>query len=222
MDRRTLQSVLENAIHKLVDEFLQEPYKFFTEADAVARFHQMLDEDPILSRRVQTEDGHEVSLIHREYPTFFRFSDKEPTARLGPPARRGHYDTVILNPEFVTTHPAATVTNRDIKTVDESVMAFEAVVEFKLYNEGWSVGRKKGVIAELGKLNLSMDNTPLCYLVILMRYYAPNLNRWDKYWPTVSQSAKETSQIGSIFAIQWLTIKHSPEVHHFGRWLSKQ
>ena len=105
----TIQSILENAIHKLVNEFLQAPYVFFTEADAVVRFHQILDADPVIGRRVQTSDGFETNLVHREYPTFFRFSGKEPTARLGLPASRGHYDTVILNSAFVATHPAAKV-----------------------------------------------------------------------------------------------------------------
>ena len=137
----TIQSILENAIHKLVNEFLQAPYVFFTEADAVVRFHQILDADPIIGRRVQTSDGFETSLVHREYPTFFRFCGKEPTARLGPPASRGHYDMVILNPAFVAAHRVATVTNRDIKTTrDESIAPFQAVVEFKLDNKGWSAG----------------------------------------------------------------------------------
>jgi hypothetical protein len=218
----TIQSILENAIHKLVNEFLQAPYVFFTEADTVVRFHQILDADPVIGRRVQTSDGFETNLVHREYPTFFRFSDKEPTARLGPPAHRGHYDTVILNSAFVATHPAATVTNRDIKTIrDESIAPFQAVVEFKLDNKGWSVGRARGTIAELGKLYLS-DESPLRYLVVLMRYCAPTLTRWHKYWPMVRQAAIDKPEIASLFAIQWLTCKKGSEVYRFGCWSSGQ
>ena len=73
--------LLESAINLLVDEFIQVPYAFFTEADAVSRFHQMLDADPAISRQVKARDGFTVGLVHREYPTFFRFSDKNPTAR---------------------------------------------------------------------------------------------------------------------------------------------
>ena len=218
----SIQRALEKAICRLTDEFAQSPYVFFTEADAVARFHQILDEEPTIGRRVQTRDGFEVSLIHREYPTFFRFSDKNPTARLKPPARRGHYDTVILNPDFVTAHSAATVINRDIKTIrDESITPFQAVVEFKLNNRGWSSGSTKGAIAELGTLRLS-DETPLRYLVVLMRYSAPNLTRWHKYWPMVSQAATDEPEIGSVFVIQWLTCKSGSEVHHFGSWSNGQ
>jgi hypothetical protein len=213
-----IQNKLEAAINTLVDEFIQAPYRFFTEADAVARFHQLLDADPAINRQVKTKDDFTTGLVHREYPTCFRFSDKNPTARLGPPASRGHYDTVILNPEFVAAHSAATVINRDIRTVrDETIIPFQAVVEFKLDNKGWSAGRSRGAIAELGKLRLSHE-APLRYFVVLMRYCAPNPARWEKYWPRVSQAAAQEADIGSIFAVQWLSVKEGAEVFRFGRW----
>lgn len=217
----SIQKPLEDVIHELVVEFLQAPYVFFTEADAVARFHQLLDGIPLFNRRIQTKDGFETGLVHREYPTFFRFADKEPTARLGPPAHRGHYDTVILNPDFVVAHPAATVVNRDIKAPrDTSITPFQAVVEFKLDNKGWSAGRARGAGAELGKLQLSHE-APLRYFVVLMRYSAPTLARWHKYWSQVRRAAAESSEIGSLFAVRWLGAKEGTEVHHLGHWLSK-
>lgn len=213
------QYALECAINRLVNEFLREPYTFFTEADAVARFHQILDDSPILGRKIRTRDNFEVGLVHREYPTFFRFSDKNPTARLGPPAHRGHYDTVILNPEFVAAHPAATVINRDITTPrDECITPLQAAVEFKLDNQGWSKEQANGAIAELGKLSLSGE-APLRYFVVLMRYCAPTLTRWRRYWPMVRQAAKERPEIHSIFATSWLTVKGDQEVCRFGDWL---
>ena len=219
----TIQNALETTIDILVDEFKRNPFAFFTEADAVARFHQLLDRDPVIGQQVQTADGYRTSLIHREYPTFFRFADKNPTARLDPPAHRGHYDTVILSPEFATAHPAATVTNRDIKAKwNRSIIPFQAVVEFKLDNLGWSKGRAAGVAAELGKLHLSAPEASLRYLVVLMRYSAPNLRRWNKYWPTVQQTAMEKSEIGSIFAVHWLTHGGGTDVYRFGQWVAGQ
>jgi hypothetical protein len=221
-DTMTVQRALESAIRELVDEFLKEPYRFFTEADTVAGFHQILDGDPAFNRRVCTSDGYEVGLVHREYPTFFRFSDSDPTERLPSRASRGHYDTVILSPEFVEAHPAATVINRNIKAPrDESITPFQAVVEFKLDNLGWSKGRTRGAIAELGKFSLSHE-APLRYLIVLMRYCAPNLTRWRRYWPEVSRAAAEKPEIGSIFAVHWLAAKSGTEVHRFGRWLGNQ
>ena len=218
----TIQSALENAVHKLLDEFVQEPYTFFTEADAVVRFHQLVDDAPELSRRVQTGDGYEISLAHREYPTFFRFDDRDPKERLESRGSRGHYDTVVLNPDFVAAHPVETVLNRDIKAVRHpEIVPFEAVTEFKLHTRGWSKGRAQGVIRELGKLHLSEKEAPLRYLVVLQRYREPRLYRWETYWPKVSDAAVARKNIGSVFAIHWINLNREPEVHWFGRWLSQ-
>lgn len=217
----SVRKTLESAIGGLVGEFKGAPYVFFTEADAVVRLHQLLiEEDRSLSRRVQTVDGHPVGLIHREYPTFFRFDDKNPTARVGPPARRGHYDTVILNPDFVAAHPVETVLNRSIKAErDRSILPFQAVVEFKLHTRGWSQGRAKGVIAELGKLHLSAKEAPLRYLVLLMRYRDTRRYRWEKYWPQVRDAADAREDIASVFAVHWTELDREPDVHRFGPWL---
>jgi len=59
------------------------------------------------------KDGHEHFLVHREYPTPFRcdmsdgkFEVKDDDARTerGGKYRRGHYDIVVLDPDFVDRH----------------------------------------------------------------------------------------------------------------------
>ena len=217
-----IQRPLERAIHQLVREFGQSPYIFFTEVDAVTRFHQILESMPVFSQRVKTQDGHEVGLVHREYPTFFRFSDKNPTERLeSPQGSRGHYDVAVLNPEFVVAHPAETVHNRNARTQhDEAIVPLRAVVEFKLDNLGWSAGRARGAIAELGKLKLS-DESPLKYFVVLMRYTAPTIKRWNLYWPDdIEKAAQRASSVTrSLFAVHWLSARSGFEIYRFGDWL---
>jgi len=218
------QLILERTIHRLVDEFVKNPYAFFTEADAVSIFHKFLIENPKFNHKYVTLDGYEISTVHREFPTFFRFNDRNPIGRLDDDsgASRGHYDTVILTPEFITSHTADTVGNRDIRT--KAIVThppFEAVVEFKLHNNGWSKGRAIGLLAELGKLQLTLEETRLCYLIVFQRYRAPNLNRWNRWWETVKQAAEEMVEIRSIIAIQWLSVKNKPEIFSFGPWLEK-
>lgn len=222
----SIQPLLENAIHHMVDEFMAAPYTFFTEADAVARFHQLLSQDPHLSELVLTKDGHQVSLVHREYPTFFRFDDKNPEKRSESTGSRGHYDTVILNPDFVQAHPAETVMNRNIKAQrDPAIVPFEAVIEFKLHTRGWSKRRTRGVLRELGKLRLSEPEAPLRYLVLMMRYRESRMHRWNTYWPQVrnaaENAAKTEPKISSLFAIQWLDPAREPETFPFGPWLTR-
>jgi len=119
----------------------------------------------------------------------------------------------------IQTHIAETVKNRNYKAErDEAIKPFEAVIEFKLDDRGWSAGKTRGAIAELGKLKLSGKEVKLRYLVTLMRYNTPNMNRWNKYWPQVEQAAKEQSEIRSIFVTHWLTTNQGSEVSKFGDW----
>lgn len=219
-----IQINLERAIHQLVDEFLREPYRFFTEADAVSRFHQLLEADKTLNIRVKSKDGVSLSMIHQEYPTFFRFDDGMPTARLDAStgARRGHYDIVILSPGFIRQHSVETVKNRDIANERiKHIQPFQAVVEFKLDDRGWNSGKTKGAIAEMGKLILSREEADLRYFVGLMRYTAPTENRWNKYWPDVTQAAMDHMEIRSLFATYRTLPDQPPHVQSFGDWCVK-
>lgn len=228
-----IQSNLERAIHQLVDEFLAEPYRFFTEADAVSRFHGLLQSDPLLNIPVKSKDGFALSMIHQEYPTFFRFDDFAPidARRAAPPsprsdvparARRGQYDIVVLTPDFIRNHNADTVKNRNIAQERvKHVQPFQAVVEFKLDERGRTTEKTKGAVAEMGKLILSRDEADLRYFVGLMRFTAPTESRWNKYWPEVTQAAMDHMEIRSIFATYRLLAEPSPHVQSFGDWLSK-
>lgn len=219
-----IQSNLEAALCQLVTEFIDDPYRYFTEADAVSRFHEILETIPVFNKRVETKDGFQISLIHQEYPTFFRFDDKNPVARLDndPKARRGHYDIVILNEEFIRTHQAETVKNRDITSLrDKGVLPIKAVVEFKLDDRGWSSGKTKGAIAEMDKLVLSKQEIELQYFVVLMRYTAKTIARWEKYWNQIEKASTKRNEIGSIYITHWMSINRKFKINSFGKWLSK-
>lgn len=92
-------------VKRLGDMFHIYPDYFFTEHDIHSLLCDIANEELKLYRVAPTEtsDGHQVSLVHHEYPTPFRcdmegykFEKKEE-----PQYKRGHYDLVILNPEFV-------------------------------------------------------------------------------------------------------------------------
>jgi hypothetical protein len=217
----SFQPLLEKVIRQMVDEFMAAPYRFFTEADAVARFHQLLSRESRLIDPVETMDGHQVSLVHREYPTFFRLSDRNPEERLESRGRRGHYDTVILNPAFVRAHPAETVMNRTIDVPrNMAIVPFEAVIETKMHTRGWSKEQARGVIEELGKLKLSKPEAPLRYMVLMMRYRESRMYRWNRYWPQVRDLAGPEPDIRSVFAVCWLDPADGPEPFWFGPWLA--
>ncbi len=211
---------LENSIHSLADEFLAKPYTFCTEADAVSRFGELLSETPSFSSHVFSIDGHQIPLVHREYPTFFRFDGKNPTKRLGPPAKRGHYDTVVLRPDVISTNPAEKITNRTLGSGPEGDPPYIfAAVEFKLDRQGWSKARKNGTITAVKKLELSKSEVENSYFVALMRYTAPSMRRWDLYWPEIQEYLGRANGVNSLIAVSWITNSGKPELYRFGNWI---
>jgi hypothetical protein len=90
---------------RLGEMFHTYPDYFFTEHDIHSLLCDIANEELQLRGVTSTEtsDGHQVSLVHHEYPTPFR-CDMEGykfEKKSEPPYKRGHYDLVILNPEFV-------------------------------------------------------------------------------------------------------------------------
>jgi hypothetical protein len=214
---------LETALHRLVESFWDEPYRFFTEADAVAALESWVAKRPELAQIQHTVDGFETSLLHREYPTFFRFDKDNPTQREGPPAKRGHYDLVLLDPAYVQGHKAETVINRDIgDRGDLSSPPLLAAVEFKLLARGWSPGQVRGLEQDLGKLKLALESPAdvgAAYLCILQRDVSGIPRRWERHWSTVEKMLAKSPNIRTVSAVCWPNVRE-PFVHYSGLWIT--
>jgi hypothetical protein len=215
---------LETALHRLVESFWDEPYRFFTESDAVIALQSWVARRPELAQIQHTADGFETSLLHCEYPTFFRFREKEPTRRLGPPAKRGHYDLVLINPAYIQHHQAETVTNRDIENCgNRSSSPLLAAVEFKFFARGWSPGRVRGVERDLSKLRLALQSPPdvrAAYLCVFQRDVSKTSRRWDRHWPAIEKALDEFSGIRAVLAICWPNRARDPLVRYSGPWIT--
>jgi len=92
-------------VKRLGEMFHDYPYYFFTEQDIHSLLCDIANEELQLHGITPTEtnDGHEVNLVHHEYPTPFRcdMNDYRFEKKDKPSYRRGRYDLVILNPTFV-------------------------------------------------------------------------------------------------------------------------
>ncbi|MDD3473418.1 MAG: hypothetical protein PHS86_11590 [Syntrophaceae bacterium] len=82
------------------EQFTNEPERFFTESDLVAAFYNSL-----IHNMVGIKDINPAGVVHQQYPTLFkcdmkggRFIAKDDNSAF----KRGHYDLVILNPDFVS------------------------------------------------------------------------------------------------------------------------
>jgi hypothetical protein len=221
-DPQGLLIQLETALHRLVESFWDRPYCFFTEADAVAGLQHWVATRPEMAQLYRTADSFEIGLLHREYPTFFRLDDQEPTQRLLEREARGHYDVVLLNPACVQNCKAEALTNR-ISPERDAFLAppLLAAVEFKLFPDLWTESRVKEVRNELGKLRLSLEQPPdreSAYLCILQRDVSGRSSRWKQYWPQVERELEAHSQVRSVVAVCWPGQEREPFVGYYGLW----
>ena len=221
-DPQGLLIQLETALHRLAESFWDQPYRFFTEADAVAGLQRWVATRPEMAQTYGTADGFETSLLHGEYPTFFRLRDQEPTQRLLEQAARGHYDLVVLHPARVRNCTAEALMSRTLGDRGKlTAPPLLAVVEFKLFPDGWNGTRVKDVRNELGKLRLSLEQPPdtkTAYLCILQRDVSGRENRWEQHWPQVEAQLKVHSEVRSLVAICWPGQEREPFVGYYGSW----
>jgi len=104
-----IEEKVTTSINKLIKEFELESTLFYTENDLVCRFYSILQEE-LAYYKAKDVNGYCHYLVHREYPTPFRCDmsgsrfevkgDDDRTPK-GGKYRRGHYDIVVLNPEFI-------------------------------------------------------------------------------------------------------------------------
>jgi len=225
---QTLLTQLETVLHRLVESFWEEPYGYFTEADAVAALDTWVARRPELAQVYHTADGFETSLLHREYPTFFRFKESDPTERLTHGGDRGHYDLALINPSYVRRYRAETITNRNVRDRgDLSSPPLLAAVEFQLTVGAWDERRVDGIRRVLGKLGLALESvrksapdTAAAYLCIFHRDAGAHPDRWDDSWPTVEKMLADAADIRSVVAVCWPKQEREPFVYYSGPWIT--
>lgn len=174
VDTSKLQVSVWRGIASLVNQFREKPYYFFTESDLHSYFWKTT-----YSGNWEIERGKKrFYLIHREYPTNFRFdkqkSLKEVCAESYIPENekgsRGHYDIAVLNPEFVEQAGSSdAVINKSIKNAVSSLlfaMEFKYIIknskdfirQVKSDNDKLLTALSKGQATEAVNLVFANDN----------------------------------------------------------------
>ncbi len=112
-----LKGFVHDKIRKTVNKFREYPHIFFTEMDIHAYLYHCLYSSKL---EVKTRDDIITSCLHKEYPTNFRYS-KESMEDFGlrKIGRRGNFDFVVLNPEFIEEFDIKNVVNKDIRDVEK-------------------------------------------------------------------------------------------------------
>lgn len=105
-------------VKRVGNTFYECPDCFFTEHDIHSVLCNVANEELQLyglTNPQRTSDGHQVGLVHHEYPTPFRCDMKRYKfeKKNEKPYKRGHYDLAILNPEFVRNNELSAVCGKD-------------------------------------------------------------------------------------------------------------
>lgn len=118
--KEKLKEAVQKAVKKTINKFREDPYYFFTESDIHSYFYHCL----YSSRFQLLKKGRKLYLIHREYPTNFRYNKKsmltEGISHLsleGKDGSRGHYDIAVINPDFVSKDESSIddIINKNVK-----------------------------------------------------------------------------------------------------------
>ncbi len=154
---------VERALDALQTEFRQGYNLFFTEHDLASRAYHLIQQE-LGYQQIRDLAGEKNFLVHHEYPTPFRCDmhkvsfavvDDDARTAKGGKFRRGHYDLVVFDPEFIR-HSVFQVLNGQ---------------NYRLLKR------------ELPRLMLSLGESPICYGIELIYKRRPfssvhHVNRW--------------------------------------------
>jgi hypothetical protein len=163
-----VQIKIQDSINCLVGEFVQNPFVFFNEADAVSDLICKLKANiPQLENHFKCifkNSTVDTTLLHREYPASCFFKEGK---------KLEHFDLVILNPKYVEINEAESLArpNGDTREVKVNPFPFIAAIEFKLLYEGISNGRIENIKSDVRRLDerIKKDQCKQTYFIYLQR-----------------------------------------------------
>lgn len=200
---KELSQTIDKCIRILSEKFKKWPYNFFTESDAHSYLYLSFFRygSPALKSLYQSKDRRRSVLIHREYPTFFRYSQRElKLCKLNEPEGTcGHYDMVVLNPDFIAHHDIQQVISKDNKirqTVNFNDNHLLAAIEFKLLHKPLTENLKDEIKKDFIKLGwaLATKQAREAYMLIFNRY-----GEERNYWKRLEELQREHQDIKLIY-----------------------
>jgi len=202
----TLVKDIAKCVQILSEKFRKWPYNFFTESDAHSYLYYSFFRygSPALKSLYYSKDRKKTVLIHREYPTFFRYSQKElKLCKLHEKEGTcGHYDMVVLNPAFIEGHEIQQVISKD-NTIRQTVQFADnhvlAAIEFKLLHKPLGQNLKDEINKDFVKLGWALETGQAkeAYMLIFNRYgkeedYRGVLDEYQKKRPEIKLIYQES------------------------------
>ncbi|MGA3051802.1 MAG: hypothetical protein ABSE00_07790 [Chitinispirillaceae bacterium] len=214
-----IQDFIMDSITNLVNEFVNKPFIFFNEADAVSDlFFRLKNKKPQFNN--WGEDNKSTTLLHREYPAscFLKEGNDSTNER----KKREKFDLVVLKKEFLSnsknelknvTRPNCVYPSTDGKKKGKRGVycgpkskPFIAVIEFKLLYESISKHRKEEIEHDIERLK-KIKHEGYCdeaYFVYLQRVLK-NINNGtsDKIEELREDFNEDSKNVHIINGIWW-------------------
>lgn len=168
VDQTTLEKKTWDSVRKTINKFRENPYYFFTESDIHSYFYYCMYNSTFEVNR----DNRRIYLVHREYPTNYRYSKKtlttsgvntpDYTDKINERTSRGHYDMVVINPDFA--NKANNINHIINKNIDDTKERFNGskdnlkdellfAIEFK-----YIISRSKNWVEQVEIDNQKLEN----------------------------------------------------------------
>lgn len=215
---------LETALHRLVESFWEEPYRYFTKSDVVAALPRWVINRPELARAYHTADGFEAGLLHSDHPSPSRFDVDHPGDCLATPASRRHYDLVLFHPDYIEQHPAETICSPSPEDrADRPSPPLLAVIEFGLLTGHESLAADPNARCSLDELSFALEppaDTSTAYLCIFCRELTSRPDAHDAYQQMVEDWLSEFPEVRTVIAVCWPKQDWEPFVYYAGPWLT--
>lgn len=167
---------LEKCIQSLAYKFRKHPFNFFTESDAHSYLYYYIfrfgPKELKLSCPTQNTSIRTV-LIHREYPTLFRYNKKD--LKQNDIGSRGHYDLAVLDPVFVENHPIHEIIAKDYDDCDRDPITppLLAAIEFKFLVRPLHGQMMREIECDFQKLSWALEKQATnAYMLIFNRSQA--------------------------------------------------
>lgn len=164
MNYQGIIKAVDDAIDELCETFRSHPTHFYTENDTKCYFYNILHTKLPISK---DKNGKEHFLIHTGYPTPFRcdmhkgkfeIKREEDRTNKGGKYKRGHYDIVVLNPEFISQYDYKVIKAQDYESYLPEVVKNNKCSPVVLYGLEFVFSRKL-LTTEKGPDNFRVEVT---------------------------------------------------------------
>ena len=220
---------LEACMNSLGKKFLMYPYNFFTETDAHSFLFYYMFRYAKRGFKIQypSKDKDRAVLIHREYPTVFKYMKKDMVR--DPHGTRGHYDLVVLNPDYMQAHAMPEIMMANFNDIDsEDPLNLFAAIEFKLVKSPLDKGMQGEIVNDITKLSWALepwkDRWPRqsinTYALIFNRSRWSDPEKQNEFYDEITKASKHT-QVRVLYIESVPGNKKHSDVKYLNDWTDK-